>query len=335
MRVQVVEKPPRDLKIGLGYGTEDRFRAQLEWQHQNWLGGGRQLSLAGKYSFINVAGEAKFTQPHLFTPRTQGVVSLRQEREEEKTYRLDASRFNPRLEHRFSGDFSGFLGYRLEFYQFGNVSSTTVAALGAVEERGLLSGPSLGILWNTTDDPFNPKHGEILSLTVDQAGEIWGGKYSFYKITAEARKYLSLGWETVVAGRLKIGLADSIGPAKNYPLSERFFAGGEKSVRGFDRRELGPLSASNDPLGGLSLVEGSVELRRPLWGDLGGAVFLDFGQVSTRSFDPPFDDLKFAAGFGASYSTPVGPLRLDIAFPFDPRRGDRSWQIHFNIGASF
>ena len=82
-------------------------------------------------------------------------------------------------------------------------------------------------------------------------------------------------------------------------------------------------------------MEGSLELRRPIWQALGGALFLDFGQVSLNRYDIPVDDLKFSTGFGLSYTTPVGPVRLDIGFPFNPPRGDRPWQIHFSIGAFF
>ena len=82
-------------------------------------------------------------------------------------------------------------------------------------------------------------------------------------------------------------------------------------------------------------MEGSLELRRPIWKELNGSVFLDFGQVSERRFDLPFSDLQFSRGFGLSYTTPVGPLTLDIGFPFHPPHGDRSWQINFSIGAFF
>ncbi|HEX2241911.1 MAG TPA: BamA/TamA family outer membrane protein, partial [Gammaproteobacteria bacterium] len=73
----------------------------------------------------------------------------------------------------------------------------------------------------------------------------------------------------------------------------------------------------------------------PIWEALGGAVFLDFGQVSLRSFHIPVSDLRFSAGLGLSYTTPVGPMRLDIGFPFKPPPGDQAWQIHFSIGAFF
>ena len=106
-------------------------------------------------------------------------------------------------------------------------------------------------------------------------------------------------------------------------------------MRGYGRRRLGPLSDSDDPLGGLSLLEGSVELRRPIWRDLAGAVFVDFGQVALRPFDVRIANLNFSAGFGLSYKTPVGPVRLDVGFPFQKPPNDRPWQIHFSIGAFF
>jgi outer membrane protein assembly complex protein YaeT len=335
MVIEVTEKPHREVKIGVGYSTEDEFRGQVEWRHLNWLGGGRQLSLQAKYSSIVLTGAVNLVQPHFFSPRTKAVLSLRHDQEQEDTYLRNVTRFTPRLDHRFSAALTGFLGYRLGFNKLNNIEAATERALGEVRREGILSGPTLGLVWDTTDDLFLPKRGEVLSFSVEHAGSIWGGPYRFVKIKGEAKKYIAIGWETTLASRLEIGLADSIGADDRFPLFERFFAGGEKSVRGYGRRRLGPLSAADDPLGGLSLIEGSLELRRPIWRDLGGAVFLDFGQVSLRSFDPPLSNLKFSSGFGLSYATPVGPLRLDIGFPFERPPGERPWQIHFSIGAFF
>ncbi len=86
------------------------------------------------------------------------------------------------------------------------------------------------------------------------------------------------------------------------------------------------------PLGGLSLFEGSSELRRPLYKGVSGALFVDFGDVSLRTFHPPITNLKFGFGPALMYNTPVGPFRLDLGFPFQKPRGDQAWQIYFSIG---
>lgn len=335
MEVEVAEKSHREIKLGLGYGTEDQFRTQLEWRHLNWLGGGRRLSILTKYSSIALSGAVNFVQPHFLSRDTQGIVKLSYDQEDEETYLRNVARFLPRLDHRFSPHLTAFVGYRLEYNKLNDIETATRAALGEIRREGIVSGPTAGLVWNTSDDAFNPKKGEVISLVLDQAGLFWGGPFEFFKITGEAKKYVEIGWSTVFASRLKLGFADALGSDKDFPLFERFFAGGEKSVRGYGRRRLGPLTASDDPLGGLSLVEGSVELRRPIWKELHGAIFLDFGQVSRRSYDLPIRDLRFSSGFGVSYATPVGPLRFDVGFPFKPPPGDKPWQIHFSIGAYF
>ena len=82
-------------------------------------------------------------------------------------------------------------------------------------------------------------------------------------------------------------------------------------------------------------MEGSIEVRRQFTEKIGGTLFLDFGQVSLKSFDVPIDDLKFSTGFGVLYTTPIGPVLLALGFPFDPPHGDQPWQVHFSIGQFF
>ena len=335
MVIEITEKPHREFTVGLGYSTEEELKAQVQWRHLNWLGGGRQLKIGAKYTSIVTGGAVELVQPHFLTPRTKALLAFNFDQESEQTYLRKFTGFMPRINHQFSPTLSGFLRYRVEYDKLSDISAATEQALGGIRRDGTLSGPTLGLLWSTADNPFYPKQGTILSLAVEQAGVIWGGAYRFFKITGEAKKYYEIGWDTVFAGRVKLGFGDAIGSLDRYPLFERFYAGGEKSVRGYGRRRLGPISASNDPLGGLSLLEGSVELRRPIWRELGGALFVDFGQVTLEPFDAGIFDLKFASGFGLSYNTPVGPLRFDVGFPFKKPPRDRPWQIHFSIGASF
>src|SRR5207245_5801055 len=120
--------------------------------------------------------------------------------------------------------------------------------------------------------------------------------------------------------RLRLGAEEPFGGSRDVPLFERLYAGGIGSVRGYERRHVGPL-IDDDPIGGRSLVEGSAELRHPVTERLGAAVFADAGQVSLRSFDFPFDDLRYGLGFGGRYKTPGGPPPAAPGFPLRPTRG--------------
>jgi outer membrane protein insertion porin family/translocation and assembly module TamA len=335
IRLEVRDKPWHSLRIGAGYGTDDGFRGQIEWRSLNWLGDGRQLSVRLKGSEINREVGATFIQPHLLGPRNRGSIDFRLFQDDEETYLLNATQLIPRFQHDFTPTFTGFIGYRIEYDKVSDVDDATRTAIGGVETEGVLSAPLLGFLWNTADDLLNPTRGHVVSFQALQGGGIWGGPFNYWRSSIEGKKYIAIGWDVILAGRLELGLADSIGSIENLPIFERFYAGGERSVRGYGRRRLGPLSGTDRPLGGRSLLEGSVELRRPIWNALGGAVFLDFGNVSLDAFDPPVNDLKFAPGFGFTYGTPVGPLRLDIGFPLDPPPSDQSWQLHFSIGQFF
>jgi outer membrane protein assembly complex protein YaeT len=335
IKIRLEEKPPREIRVGLGVGTEDKLRGQIRWRNNNWLGGARRLEVGAKASFIARELDVQFLQPHFLAPENRLMVTFGPQQFDEPGYFLNATRLQPRLERKFTDRLTGFLAYRLEYDKLSEVPAASLAALGPFDKKGLLSALSAGFLWNNANDLLNPTSGWTLSFAGEEVGGFLGGRFDLYKLQGEARGYYPMAENTVFASRLKLGFAEPLDGGKEVPLFERLYSGGDASVRGYGRSRLGPLSTSDDPLGGRSLIEGSFELRQGFTEKIGGAVFVDFGQVSLRSFKVPVDDLKFSAGFGVRYSTPIGPLRLDIGFPFDPPRGDRSWQIHFTLGQSF
>ena len=333
---RVREKPPREIKIGIGYGTEDKLRGQIRWRDNNFFGGARQLEIGFKASFIARELDARFVQPHFLGQNNRFTANFGPRQFEESGYNLNLTRLQPRLERKFSEQFSAFVGYRIEYDQLSQFSNAIFRVLKPFDKKGWLSAWSMGALWNTTDDRNNPTRGSLYSLLLEQAGGPWNGSYDFYKLQGESRWFYPLAKKTVIASRVKLGLADTLDSDKEVPIFERFFAGGSSSVRGFERRRLGPRSPHDDPVGGRSLLEGSIELRQmELWKQLGGVIFIDTGNVSLKAFDPPIAHLKWAAGFGFRYPTPIGPLRLDFGFPFQRQHKDRAWQIFFDVGQSF
>jgi len=109
MEVEVTEKSHREVRLGVGWGTEDRFRAQLQWNHLNWLGDGRRLSITGRYSSIVIRGAIDLVQPHFLTPSTQGAITWSYDQENEETYLRNVGRVAPRLEQQFSRALTGFV----------------------------------------------------------------------------------------------------------------------------------------------------------------------------------------------------------------------------------
>jgi outer membrane protein insertion porin family len=333
--IAVHEGPKHSLSAGAGYNTQTQLNATIGWTDYNFLGGARQLSVTGTYSNVNSMFDVKLLQPRFFSEKSTLTLEASQQQQTYQTYTGNISGFDPHIDYKLSSSLTAFAGWRLEYMKFNSVNASTIKAIGGFRRSGILSGPSAGVTFNNTEDPFNPQSGEILSLLGNLSDHSFGADYRYWRVLAEARKYQLVGWQTVLATRLKVGLSDTESTIGDVPLSERFYSGGEGSVRGYGLRRIGPLSASNDPLGGLSLVEGSVELRRPLVWKLNGALFFDCGQVATQPYDLRVDALQCGYGPAAGMNSPVGPINFYVGFPTQKPRGDSNWQFYFSIGQYF
>ena len=335
VRVRVTEAPKHEVRLGVGYDTEEQVRGLASWRDYDFLGGARQLGFSATASFIHRALTADFLQPHFPGRQNRARLLLTEQEEEEDTFTLDRSRFSPRLEWQASDQITGYAFYRIEYDLLSGVSSAVKAALpGAAPSQGVLSGFGFGADWNTTDDPLDPTRGWVTGATVEPVGDVLGGDFGFLRLVGEGRVYQRLVGSLLGAARVRVGTADPFPGTQEIPLFERFYAGGIDSVRGYGRRRIGPL-VNDQPIGGRSLAAASVEVRHPITEQLGAAVFFDGGQVSRQSYDLPFSRLRYGTGFGMRYRSPVGPLRIDLGFPLEPPDGDQHWQVHVSLGATF
>jgi outer membrane protein insertion porin family len=333
--ITVHEKPKHSVNFALGYNTESQFNVGVRWNDYNFSGGGRQLSLTAQYSNIISTADIKLVQPYFLSPKSTFIAEANAWQEVYQTYTLNGVQMEPRESYLFSPHLTGNFGWRLAYLKFNSLNPFTIAAIGGVRPNGFVSGPFAQVIWNNTENPFNPEHGEIATLDASTASHVFGSDYRYWRAEGEIRKYYLIGWQTVLAGRFKLGFEHSFGSIGDIPLSERFYSGGEGSVRGYGLRRIGPLSVANQPLGGVSLVEGSLELRRPLFWKLSGSIFFDCGQVSTHEYRVPVDALQCGYGPGIGMTTPVGPIVLDLGFPTQPHMGDPHWQVYFSIGQWF
>ncbi len=221
---------------------------------------------------------------------------------------------------------------------------------------------------DTRDDLLDPTKGLVVGVDGDLAARALGSQVGFMKGYGEVFSYrtISARHRVVLATGVRIGLAKGfereavrvddagnvvIGPdgepvvdvVTDLPASERFFTGGDTSVRGFARDSLGDvgtLDPNGFPTGGHALTVLNAELRAPLWRELGGVVFVDAGNVFRRVSDLDLGALRPSAGFGFRYKSPVGPVRVDFGFRLGSRRGvpeesEPKYAIHFSIGQAF
>ena len=335
MVASVREGPQHEIRLGAGYSTEEGVRGLAAWRAYNFLGGARQLGFSGKVSEIERRATADFIQPHWPGDRGRSSLTYTLEQDDESTYLLNASRVVPRIDYRFNRELSGFGFFRAEYDTLSGVSDQTKAELKEFDSSGFTVSVGLGGRWTHVDDPINPSQGIDLSSSVENAGGPLDADFTYVRLIEEVYLYRELPSDWVFANRLRLGFATPYGGTKEIPLWDRFYSGGTNSVRGYGRRRVGPISGSDDPVGGRSLFEGSVEMRHPIWGPIGGALFVDVGDVELQSWRIDPDNAQVGVGFGVRAITPIGPVRLDLGFGLDRPDHDSLVQVHFSIGPNF
>jgi outer membrane protein assembly complex protein YaeT len=334
--IRVKEGPWREIRAGVGYDTEEQIRGLLAWRNYNFLGGARQLGLTARASFIRRSIAADFLQPHWPFPKSRSRFLALFEDDEHDTFTVTRGRLSPRFEWAPSPRMLLFAAYRIERDHLTHVSNAVSRALApqATADYATLSGMSLGFDFNGTDDLLNPSRGWIGTVAVDPVGTVFGGDADFVRMQGTLRLYVPLPWRFLVASRLHVGTIAVTGDSHSVPIYERFYAGGVDSVRGYGLWRVGPL-VRDQPLGGRSVTDGSLELRRSLTPALALTTFIDFGQLSLKSYDPPVNDFQKGVGAGVQYRTPVGPVRLDFGVPLDRQGDDGAFQVYLSVGQAF
>jgi outer membrane protein insertion porin family len=208
------------------------------------------------------------------------------------------------------------------------------------------------IIRDTRDDLLDPGQGTYMILDSDFAIRAIGSEVGFVRTYAQGFLYrqLPMRRRAVVALGARVGAAHGfervVGDqaVSALPASERFFAGGDTSVRGFSLDRLGneeTISPNGFPLGGNSVVILNGELRMKLFGALQGVGFVDAGNVFPLASDLSVTELRPAAGFGVRVNTDFGPIRMDLGFNLDPQQfredipRERRMVFHISIGQAF
>lgn len=347
------EAPFHTLRAGGGLGvdqSQNEARVLAEYVDRNFLGGLRLLRLRARAGWVFVPSffavirdlevEAPrngpiarllldFEQPRVGRPDLKLYTSLQGERELEQAYSYFAARAEAGLVFSPHPEWSAQAAYRVELYRLDQPTplvGETRFALGCPTPC-VLSLLEQRLAWDRRDDRVEPRRGHFLGLSLQEGGGPLGGSFSYLRIQPDLRFYFPLSEQGLtLSARLTLGtlLHD---PASDSPIVSRFFSGGASSMRGFTHQRLSPLlvaplpqpedgfEAQTFPIGGDGVVEASLELRYPLSKDFILAAFADSGWVSQRPLEAStVEQLQYALGGGVRYLTPIGPIRLDVAY---------------------
>lgn len=199
--------------------------------------------------------------------------------------------------------------------------------LGSTRQRADLLTPGVAFTRNELDDPIYTRRGWSLFVDVHGAVRDVLSPTNFVRSQAIVRGVLPLGERSRVLGRAEYGanLVESFG---ELPASQRFFAGGDQSVRGYAYQSLGPLDEEGAVIGGKFVNTYSLELETRIRGNWGAAVFYDLGGAA----DDPAPKLLQGVGAGVRYRAPVGSVQVDVAHPLDDRDGGSGSGVRLHLG---
>jgi outer membrane protein assembly complex protein YaeT len=331
--IRVAEADNLIQSVGVGYDSQEGIRGIYDITNTNLFGRGRTLSLILRGSQIDSRAQVLFKDPYIFNRRMDSLVTLYWLHQENPSFTEETIGTTLQVSKKHTKKDRTFYRYTLKDV---DVSDLQVSPAEAGIQTLRLSGPSFSYTHDSRDDFFNPRKGNFDSLDVSLFPESLGSDLDFVKLYGLGTWFKRVGDWGVWAQALRVGLEIPYGDTTEIPISERYFTGGDTTVRGFDRDEVGPKDpVTGNPLGGQTLIVINQELRYPIWRVLSGVVFVDAGNVTSTL--PEFFPLRlrWASGLGIRIDTPIGPFRLEYGWKLNREPGESPGEWNFSIGQAF
>jgi outer membrane protein assembly factor BamA len=337
--VSLQEAPRTSWSWGVGWSEHDRLRGSVELTRRNLGGLGRTASVFARGSFRGSRVLLNLREPWLFGRKLDSFLTAFWEEEDRTSFDYDRKGGIVQAGRTLDARTSLILRYLYQDTYVFNVE-VPIDEIDRQYRTYAVSGPAASIVFDTRDDPLEPRRGVFLGADLQLSLEALGGE-SYLRGFLQATSVRRLRSDVVFVLSARLGLASTFGEAAPLlPLPERFFAGGDYGPRGFPVDEVGPRFVGADgtvyPTGGNALLLGGAEMRYNLTRSFQVASFLDTGNVYREAADLAVSELRWSAGLGLRYRTPIGPIRLDWGYVLDPQPGEeKRYHFHLSIGHAF
>lgn len=354
----------------IGYSTEDGARGSAAVAHRNLFGTGRYLGLETTISQRLNRYVLNYREPFIFgyDLPTQVTVFKEDELRADEKAKIESLGTSVEMTRILRDQFRWALRYEYRVNQCVSGELCELAT-GNIPIEGLepedqeieISSITPSVFWDRRNDAVNPSEGFYVGSSLEYAFPLYSAETNFLKGYLQSTVYFPLTESSQIVTSVRLGAIESLvdsGSGSFVPFAERFLSGGEASHRGFDHDRLGVpcetlivpnlpegvpcseyIKGREDvdfiPVGGNGLVLFNVEYRFPIFGALRGAVFADGGNVWRDYGSIDFSEMRYAAGAGIRYLTPVGPLRFDVGYKLDPEPWEDTIETFLTLGYGF
>jgi outer membrane protein insertion porin family len=333
--VSVKEGQTGTLSGGAGFSSTDQFILMANVTQSNLFGRGQVLSLNGEIGGTRQNFSLSFTEPWLFDiPLSSGFDVFNTEYEYQDFTRASIGGA-VRLGYELRQFLRGNVMYKYEDVEVKDVSDLASITLQAEEGKSTVSSVTFSVVHNTLDNPMFPSKGFLNIGSTEFAGIIFGGDTDFIKVQAEAGVYIPIVWGTTAHLRTRAGWGEGVS-GDRLPVFERYFVGGISTVRGYDVRSLGP-EVDDVLIGGNKELIFNIEYIFPIVTalKLRGLFFFDAGNAFSEDESIKFQNLRFSAGAGIRWFSPMGPLTFVLGFPIDRQEDEDPSAVQFSVGTPF
>ena len=344
--VSVREVQPYQFRYGASYDTEGKLGGVLDASVHNILGKARVFGVSSRYDAQLREGRFYMSQPTLrhWPIQTTASIYYREERNPATqitdAFHVDRRGASLQQERKLKDSYVWTYGYRFE-------RAHTFDPLGAAPDEFIKVSPlTSAFVRDVRDEVLDATRGSFSSHAVALSPKWLGSDDTYLKYFGQYFHYIPLQPERrkrfsneiirprfVLAAAARIGLSKGMGTF--VPTSERFFAGGSTTLRGFEQNAVGPIGATGVPVGGDAMLLFNGELRFPLISIVDGVGFVDVGNVWQKTTDFSFTDLRKTGGVGVRLRTKWVLVRGDYGLVLDRRDGERRGRFYFSIGQAF